>query len=343
MTSTRDLLTTALDGGTPAQTPLSIYEWLAGDVNDDWRRLFDQGLGICRHVNTVKHIEHGVKDTVEERVESNRHYYTQRKETPVGTLQKVTIDGWGHEDWIKTPEDYKIRQWIVENTELVPQYDQFEKIEQQVEDYAVTIATGSRTPAMSINLDWAGTEQFCMDVATGVDELFELYHVQKKQFLEETRLIAAGPGHFVKWLENLTAGMLGPERYVDLLVSVYNEAMPILEAAGKRVMVHYDGQIGCLTEQIASAPFHIIESFTEPPEGDIMYDESRAAWPDKAFWANISVGLYALPEPLLRDAVIAKRERAGKKALAFEISEDLPKNWQESVPIVLNTLRELDT
>ena len=33
---------------------------------------------------------------------------------------------------------------------------------------------------------------------------------------------------------------------------------------------------------------------------------------------------------------------AGKKALAFEISEDVPENWKESVPVVLQTLQELD-
>jgi len=43
----------------------------------------------------------------------------------------------------------------------------------------------------------------------------------------------------------------------------------------------------------------------------------------------------------LREAVAAKRERAGKKVLAFEISEDVPENWRESVPVVLQTLQEL--
>jgi hypothetical protein len=35
------------------------------------------------------------------------------------------------------------------------------------------------------------------------------------------------------------------------------------------------------------------------------------------------------------------RERAGKKAFAFEVSEDLPRNWEKSFPIVLETLKEL--
>ena len=106
-------------------------------------------------------------------------------------------------------------------------------------------------------------------------------------------------------------------------------------------MVHYDGALNVIADEIARAPFHMIESLTEPPEGDMTYDQCRRAWPDKVFWANINVDLYSEPEQVLRKAVLQKRHRAGKKALAFEISEDLPANWQQSIPIVLATLKEL--
>ena len=74
----------------------------------------------------------------------------------------------------------------------------------------------------------------------------------------------------------------------------------------------------------------------------MTYDQCRRYWPDLVFWANINVDLYYRPAEELREAVTAKRERAGKKGLAFEISEDLPTTWQESIPVVLNTLHELD-
>ena len=115
----------------------------------------------------------------------------------------------------------------------------------------------------------------------------------------------------------------------------------ILDKAGKRLMVHYDGALDVIKDQIAYAPFHIIESLTEPPEGDMMYNDCRDAWKNKAFWANINVDLYYQPKEKLQEAVIAKRERAGKKAFAFELSEDLPTNWRESIPVVLETLNNL--
>jgi hypothetical protein len=106
-------------------------------------------------------------------------------------------------------------------------------------------------------------------------------------------------------------------------------------------MVHYDGALRAIKDQIGAAPFHVIESLTEPPEEDMTYDECRAAWPGKVFWGNINVGLYSLPRDEFQAEVGAKRERAGKQAFAFEISEDLPAKWQESIPVVLQALQEL--
>ena len=48
-----------------------------------------------------------------------------------------------------------------------------------------------------------------------------------------------------------------------------------------------------------------------------------------------------LCEEELKQAMIEKRSRAAKKGLVFEISEELPDNWQLSIPIVLQTLDQL--
>jgi hypothetical protein len=341
--STRENLITALEGGTPERTPLSFYSWMADDfLADEWKRLYDQGLGICHHCSVIEEKVDGLKETRLEERRSDGNYLIQRKETPVGTLQQVHRDGWQIEYWIKTPADYRVMTWITEHTELLPRYEVFGKGEQDVGDWGLAVILASRTPAMQINVDWAGTEQFCLDLAMELPELFELYKARKKLFLEESELIARGPGRFVKWLENLTISMMGPQRYSDLLVPVYDEAVPIMEKGDKRVMVHYDGELQVIADQIATAPFHMIESLTEPPEGNMLYDACRAAWPDKVFWANINVDLFHGPTENLRQSVIDKRQRAGKRAFAFEISEDLATNWRETVPIVLETLRDLD-
>ncbi len=347
---TKERLNIALEGGTPDYTPLSFYSWMVADpqlkdfdklMSDDLCKLYDRGLGICHHCQITRKIEHDVEEKLEIKKQDGNIFEIYRKKTPVGEIQQVKSRGWVVEHWLKTPADYKVMTWIAKNTELVPSYEEYHRVDELIGNRGIVIIWASRTPAMTINVDLAGTERFCMDLANQTPELFELYDALNKLFIRENDVIAKGPGRFVKWFENLTIEVLGPQRYSQLLMPVYQQCVPVLEKNNKKVMVHYDGALRCIAEQISSAPFHIIESLTEPKEGDMMYDECRRLWPNKAFWANINVDLYYMPEKELKDAVAAKRNRAGKKALAFEISEDLPANWKKSVPMVLDTLEEL--
>lgn len=69
---------------------------------------------------------------------------------------------------------------------------------------------------------------------------------------------------------------------------------------------------------------------------------ARSFFGNKMFWANINVGVYGLPPAELRRWV-RERVRAAApdgRGLVFEISEDLPTNWREAVPVVLETLKE---
>lgn len=366
--TTRENLEAALDGGTPEMTPYSFYSWMdrgmlkTGLGADDpsvpnpedidpkttdllhlkpLPELYEQGLGICHHVGLIERVEHGVENETTTKVEDGVEYTIFTKKTPIGTVRKINRGSWHFRDWIEEPNDYLIWKWIVDHTELIPRYERLAVEEERIGDHGVCVVMGSRTPALIMNVDLAGVMRFCTDMASGVEEFHALYESLRKRFMEETELIARAPGHFVKWLENLTAPVFGPQYYRDLVVSVYNEAVPQLEAVGKRVMVHYDGQLSFLADEIAQAPVHIIESLSEAPEGDLDYEECRRLWPDKAFWGNLNVGLYTEDRETLVQAVRDKRERAGKRGFAFEISEKMPDNWQEVIPIVLEALEAI--
>ena len=353
--ATHENLIEVLEGGTPGHTPFLVYDWNMGraitaeDVaarmaDDRWKKLLDMGLLIRHHCSPVKAVEHGVECTTEE---TDEGHLIETKQTPVGSIRRVERGHRCVEEWVKEPEDYKVQQWIVENTELVADYAAVEKAEQVVGGQGIVVLTGHdmwahRTPLMKLNIDYLGTQQFCLDLALEVPELADLLAAQEKLFLAEQELLANAPGRYVVWYENLAVNMIGPQRYADLMMPVYEKATAILEAGNKRVMAHYDGTTKMIAGHVATAPFHMIDSLSEPPEGDQMYDACRAAWPDKVLLGNINIGLYAEPEEAFRQAIIDKRNRAGKKAFAFEISEDLPANWETRIPVVLRTLQEMD-
>jgi len=107
---------------------------------------------------------------------------------------------------------------------------------------------------------------------------------------------------------------------------------------------HYDGKIAAVKHLVTSSPVDLIESLTPPPEGDMTLAEARAAWPDKLFWSNINLGCYELEPEALRQE-IERRVRDGAPdgcRLAFEVSEDRPPRWRESMPVILEALNQIE-
>ena len=130
--------------------------------------------------------------------------------------------------------------------------------------------------------------------------------------------------------------------YRNPFLPVYRECFPTLQQADKVVGVHYDGQIAACRDLAGSAPIDVMESFTPPPEGDMTLAEARAAWPGRRLWSNLNVALYDLPAAELRKVVLERVSEGSPdgRCLAFEVSEHLPARWRESMPVVLEALRE---
>ena len=171
MTS-RQNLQAVLEGGTPERTPFLVYDGLmdgqwnglpSGPDLEPWRPLLDAGLGVMQHCNVFRKIEHGVKRSCEVRTTGGRRQKISRIETPVGTLESHRTDGWSDGKWIHDEADYAIMKWVVDHTEIVPNYERFEEFEAKIGDYGITVTEAFRTPMQTINIDVAGTERFCLD------------------------------------------------------------------------------------------------------------------------------------------------------------------------------------
>jgi len=344
----RERVITVLEGGTPDVTPYLVYDTLiiqntrlsGHDESEAWESLFDKGLAVKQHCNIFQKIEHDVVRSHDKKMINGRTHDVFRVETPVGRLEHRCIDGWHDGGWIHDENDYAVMTWLVNNTQIIPEYSRFDEYEERIGSRGITVTEAFRTPMQTINIDLVGTERFCMDYGLEVTGLFELFEALKKQFFEIVRVLAKCRGRYIKVLENPTISLLGPSFYRQWLLPVYIEMMTEMNKYDKRVMMHFDGELDCVKDLVAESPFQIIDSLTEPPEGDMVYEECRRAWPNKIFLGNLNVGLYALAPDQFQQVIWSKVERAGKMGFALEISEDLPGNWRESIPLVLDALRE---
>ena len=73
---------------------------------------------------------------------------------------------------------------------------------------------------------------------------------------------------------------------------LYRQILDILHAADKRLLVHDDGKLRLVADQIAALGIDGIDSFTPPPEGDMSVDEAKAVWPEEFLWLHPPLGWY---------------------------------------------------
>ena len=340
----RERLEAFWSGERPDQIPYTIYQYEWRHTADDpaWQPMFEQGLGVTWHIPPFRVTYHDVEVTYQEYVENGKQIRREIRRTPLGEIDATWAEGWHQKYFLETPKDYQVMTHIVEHVEITPAYEAYLAWEAELPWYAVAMPIIGRTPLQTILVDMAGLQNLSWHLFEYEEPVRKLYDALLRNFRRIIEVAAEGPGRFVSNLENFTSETLGPRRYEQFLLPVYEECFPVLHEAGKIVGCHYDGRTASCKEQIARAPIDLIESLTPPPEGDQTLAEARAAWPDKLFWSNVNVACYDLPPRQLKELVLERVQEAALdgKRLAFEVSEQYPSNWRESIPIVLEALQE---
>ncbi len=344
MTNIRKRFECALAGEKFERPVYAVYDWFVKNRPAvDWGALFRLGLGQINHANLVRH-EHPnfelVKTEFEQAGQVRRDV---RLITDKGELHEWYLGEWKQEHFIKTAEDYRIMTRALEGVRIIADDKPFMESESILGDQGITIGQiqglgSGRTPLMVLQIDWVGLEQFSVDLAYEQPEMLELLEIMNEIKLEEIRQAVKTPAVQIKLWENLSIETLGPLNYRRHLVPLYRQILDIMSSAGKRLQVHYDGQSKIISQDIAALDFDGIDSFTEPPEGDMSTREARAVWPDKFIWQNINLNWYEMSSEKLKYNMLRVINEAEHKRHCLMISEEVPQNWEKTVAFVLEVL-----
>jgi len=325
--------------------PYTIYNYEADRLLDNpvMQKMLSNGLGVTYFVPSTWDNCPVVEYKEDYYTENNNNIRRVTMHTDKGDLYCTYENGWNKKFYLETKEDYQLMTYIIKNTQPMQNYKYFNDFAKNLPEYTIPLVAMGRSPMQVINVDFVGLENFAYHLYDFEDELLELYDALYQKYKITAELIAEGPGRYVSVLDNFTAETIGPDRYKSFLVPVYEDVFKQIKESGKVIGTHYDGKLFSCKEHIKTAPQDIIESLTEPPEGDMTLDVCRKSWPDKLFWSNFNVGRYNLPEDELRQSVyeyVLRGTNDGTK-FAVEVSEHLPKNWEVSMPIVLDTLNNI--
>ncbi len=345
--SIRNRLKYALDGYPVAKPVYVVYDWFVVNRKIDWQSLFDLGLGRINHASLIE-IEHPHLKIEESVSDEGKHKRTDvRWITDLGELHECSVDGWKREHLIKTASDYKIMQRALADVRFIPTDRYFDESEQALGESGMTLGQLGqfndlgylRTPFQVVQIDFVGLEKFSLDIAMEIPELMELLEMMEKQMLEAFKCITKTKAIHIKLWENLSIETMGPDLFRKYQVPLYNKITKILDDAGKKLHVHYDGKLQLIADDIKKLRFEGIDSLTPSPEGDVTIAEAREQWPEKFLWMHPSLSWDILPDNEVIDHTL-QMVRDADTRFCLQISEDVPPNWQRTIPLILKTLKD---
>jgi uroporphyrinogen-III decarboxylase len=347
------------------QIPIGIYtRYLPrGSVEREVRNM---GLGVIEYYPVVSmvappwHLYPGYLSEVKGAELSIKHAWEngnliERRtyETPIGTLyQDIEHDhaGAGSEHikkhYIATHEDYKIMQYLVENTVIRKNEDTIRRKMQDIGDDGILLGRVDRNPYQKCLIELAGPERFLIDLHTHPEPVLELMEAMSRKMDEVFELTVESAVEVIWQPDNITSDMTPPNAFKEYCLPFYQKHGKQVKQAGKPYVVHIDGRIKALKDLVNAAPFDIIESLSFPEiGGDLTLTQAREAFPDKVIIPNFPSNWCLKSddeiEGLLENLLL---EAGTQEPCMLQVSEDIPVDeWARVLPVLCKVMHRHST
>jgi hypothetical protein len=326
----------------PDKVPFGIYSRYhrSGEVE---RMARNSGLGILSFNPAVSllappwHVQSGYISEIKNSTFNISYKWNTGKlievrsiETPVGTIfQHIIKDPSYGSDWVEKPyiknlEDYKIMQYVAENTIFESQE---KAINQKIKDLGedgVLLGRVDRSPYQKLLIELVSPEQFLMDIYINPSPIEELMQVIDSRLDEQFEMALNSKIDVIWQPDNVTSDTTPPDIFSKYHLPYYEKNGLKCKDAGKVYAVHIDGKTKALNEQIKNAPINVIESFSLPiMGGDLTVEEALKAWPDKVLCPNFPSSLCLEDENTIINYINDMSLSFGNRPFMIQISEDI--------------------
>ena len=209
--------------------------------------------------------------------------------TPVGTLvEKGMHSDLGRtyfrtEHPVKTPEDFKILQYIHENMVIEPNYEQFEADLALYGDDALMLpllGVHGKTAFQSLVEQWVGTENLVYMLYDEPEVVEECLAVMQARDEETVRIsVNTAADGFIFWEDSSTTN-ISPAMFAKYTKPEIDRWGELVHGAGKLLVHHACGHLKDLLPLMARSNIDAIESISPPPTGNVTLQEAAAILPE---------------------------------------------------------------
>ena len=335
----------SLQGGHTGTVPFTMYECMIFQCTAE-REMRNRGLCIVKRDAPVFRTHRpNVRVTQESYSEAGRPLVRTVYETPVGTVsnldQPAGFTSWLHERMFKSPDDYKVLLFLIQDEVFEPCYDVFENAQDAFgEDAIFRAAIGAEPLQALISGTMIAMEDFCTEWMDNRDEILKLYTAIVENRRQVYPLVAESPALHANYGGNVVPAVIGLETFETYFVPHYNEAAEVMHRNGKLIGCHLDDNCSLLADAIAGTDLDYIEAFTPAPDTDMTLGQAREAWPDKVLWLNYPSSLHLQPDAEIEQATVDMLNDAGAvDGLLIGITEDIPTHrWTDSCRAIIDGL-----
>jgi len=262
----------------------------------------DLGMGIKAHYKYIwREVLHDVEVIETQKGDETLIEYV----TPVGTvttiwrrtpeLEMQGVQGLRTKYLIQRPEDYGPVLFMLEHTEIIPEYEKFLAELKLIGDDGCTLVHTGHCPASWAMLDYLGYEQFYYEMYDHPNLLQQLLDALECIRDQTVQIVADSPAAIASLDGNYDAAMTPPPIFRKYFMPYFKKVIPKLHAAGKFVSTHADGDNRGLLELILESGFDIAEAFTSPPMTEITVRDARQVWGERiTIWGGIASTLFRL-------------------------------------------------
>ena len=317
--------------------PLTIYESIIPQCAAE-RRLRNEGLCIVdRSVNPFVQDQPTCPEETRTWTENGKERVRRIVHTPEGALtsacEKAGFTAWTFERLFKGPEDYKRLLAMVRGHQFRPNYEAFAEAEAWKGDDVILRADVGPCPLHWIMVHWMGVETFSVEWAERRDEILKIEAVMRENLRRVYPILADAPITHANFSGNEIPEMMGPPRYREFCLPLFNECAEAFHAKGKFLGTHLDGNNRAWAEDVAASGLDYIEAFTPAPDTDMTLEEALAAWPDKVLWINFPSSVHLADiETIKRTTRELIAAAQGTNRLIIGITENMPPDrWQENM------------
>jgi hypothetical protein len=334
-----------LQGSELDQVPFMMYDGVI-PLDEVWQEFGKGRIGLLRWSAVHKVETPHCKFVTEESQRDGKRLERNTLYTPKGSISEERLyepvynSPSIRKHYIEEAQDYEVFWSYLEDSLILPDYERYYTDQKELGEEGLPLPAVERTPYQHLWILWVGLDRLAYhftDFPDHVEKTIELLNQRERRIFD---LVVDSPAKLIDFPDNITAPAIGPKRFRQYCLPLYNELSERLQGTGIVTVVHMDGDLQPLWKLIGESKIGGIDSLSPVPDNDTDVAEALTMWPDKRLMVNFPSSVHLRTYEEVR-AVAEEMVRVGLPTgrLEIQISENVPyTRWRTSFKAILDAV-----